>query len=344
MAVLAVLAVMVASGMIRRAVEARQREEAGQMERLGEAFRQAVAVAKEVPATNQAAWTSLVAAQLGTTGDLVGANRGGGPRILVYDPALNLGGLGPANLPFRQQANGTPNVVNPRLVIVSSLEPGWPAVALNTTVGFSNLWNRTDRLLPADWPTGWPADPENLFVQQVDLSDLFHQVTLNNVDGYSDAPYAVLTNRLGGVGFTNVITIGAAPVSTRVIHGTPLRLIYGDGTPQAMVLVTEPTSYAFEGGRWNRHASSGLNGAATCGPLGQYVEQFMNNSDWGVTLQGTDPASAVLGMFDTLWAGTDWARAGFEDQNGHSKWETPTGRFLYDIGPQLMFTTWDLIE
>ncbi|MCP5521626.1 MAG: type II secretion system protein [Verrucomicrobiales bacterium] len=343
-AVLTVLLMAVAGGMIRRMVEERQRAEAQRMEEIGGAFRRAVAADKQIPGTNRAAWSAAVAVQLGTAADLVESNRAGGGRILVYDPGFNVGGVGASGLPFRQQGAGVTNVLSPRLVIVSALEPGLPTAALNTQAGFSNLWNRADRQLPAGWPAGWPADPENLFVQRVDLSDLFHEITLNNVDGYSSAPYAVLTNRLSGTGYANAIPTNAPPVSTHLLHGTPLRLDYGDGTVQSMVFVTEAASYTFESGRWNRHALAGINGPTSCGLLGQYVEQFINHPDWGVTDIGTDPASAVLAMFDTLWGGTDWANAGFEDENGHSKWETPTARFLYDVAPQLMLTGEDLIE
>ena len=341
---LALLSVPMVDALIDRLAEARQREEALQMDRIGVGFRQAVLFAKQVPSTNQAEWSALVAAQIGITDDLVATNREGGARLLIYDPALGLGGLGVSGLPFRQQARGATNLTNARLVILSSLEPGAPGVALNTAAGFSNLWNRANRQLPAGWPTGWPRDPKNLFIQRVDLSDLFHEVTLNNVDGYSLAPFSVLTNRLGGVGFTNAIGVGGSPISTRIIHGTPLRLSHRDGTPQAIVLVTEPTSFTFEAGRWNRHAVAGVNGTNTCGLLGQYVEQFMHRANWPVTAIGTDPGSVVLARFDTLHGGIDWATAGFENENGHSKWEAPTARFLFDVAPQLMLSSWDLIE
>jgi hypothetical protein len=344
MAILTLLMLPMASNLIQRTAEARQREEAQRMEELGEALARSVAVDKVIPGTNQNAWTAAVSAQLGVAGGVIASNRAGGQRILVYDPAFNVGGVGAAGLPFRQQAAGVTNVFSPRAVVLSSLEAGNPPVSLNTPEGFSNLWNRVDRELPAGWPAGWPRDPENLFVERVDLSPFFHEITLNNVDGYQAAPYAFLTNSLSGAGFTNAIPTNALPVSTHLLTGTPLRLDYGDGTPQTVLMVNEAVSFTFEGGRWNRHAINGFNGSATCGLLGQYVEQFINHPGWGVTDIGTDAASVVLAMFDTLWGGTDWANAGFEEENGHSKWETPSGRFLFDVAPQLMLTSEDLIE
>ncbi len=342
--VLALLSVPVADALMQRLDASRQKDEARQMERIGAGLRRGVLVAKQVPSTNASSWSALAAAQIGITEDLVTFNRAGVARWLVYDPAFSLGGLGPSGLPFRQQSNGATNMTNARLVIISSLEPGAPAVDLNTVDGFSNLWNRAEGALPSGWTVGWPADPRNLVIQRVDLTDLFHEVTLSNVDGYSLAPFAVWTNRLGGVGFTNGIAVGSAPVSTRFIHGTPLLLHYRDGTPQATILVSEAASFVFEGGRWNRHTMTGRNGSSTCGLLGQYVEQFMYRANWTTTPNGTDPGSVILGMFDTLNGGIDWANAGFENENGNSKWEAPTARFLFDVTPQLMLGSWDLIE
>jgi type II secretory pathway pseudopilin PulG len=99
---LALLSVPMVDALIQRLAEARQREEARQMDRIGEGFRQAVLSAKQVPSTNQAEWSALVAAQIGITDDLVATNREGGARLLIYDPALGLGGLAVSGLPFRQ--------------------------------------------------------------------------------------------------------------------------------------------------------------------------------------------------------------------------------------------------
>lgn len=314
------------------------------MERISGAFRRAVATGKMIPSTNVAAWAPLVAGQLGSEESFVSTNGAGGQRIVVYDPGLNIGGVTRQSLPFRQGSNGVAAVSHPRLVIVSCLEPGWPSVPLTTEDGFNSLWNRRDRALPGQWPAGWPRDPADLFVQRVDLSDLFHEVTLNTVDGYVAAPYAFVGNHLGGANSTNTIAVGGSPVSTHLLHDTMLHLHYADGFPQALVLVTEPVSYTFEGGRWNRQAISGINGPAACGALGQYVEQFSTHPGWATTDLGTDPAAVVLGMFDVLWGGADWATAGFDAARDDAWWDTPAALFLYDAGPQLMLCSWDLID
>ncbi|MCP5526453.1 MAG: hypothetical protein H7A47_06545 [Verrucomicrobiales bacterium] len=342
--IISILAAAAVPSLIARLRGDLQRSEEWRMQRIGEAFRTAVIATKSVPSTNLLDWTTLVSAQLADSDEHVSETRAGVPRILVYDPALDLGGVGPEGLPVHQGGAGVSTLTNARMVIVSVLDAGWPTVALDTEEGFSNLWNRADHALPGNWPEGWPEDPDDLFIERVDLSGVFHEVVLNNLDGYRAAPYAFLTNQLGGVGFTNSIAIDGQPVVTRLIHGTPLRLDFAGGQPQSIQLVSEDVSYSYENGRWHRHPLAGVNGPGTCGLLGQYVEQFMNHPDWAVTDIGTDPASAVLAMFDTLWGGTDWALADFENENGNSKWETPTARFLYDVAPQLMLTCEDLID
>lgn len=343
LAILSILAAAMAPNVMKRIQESWRQDERRRMEQIGQAFTRVVTLHKTVPGTNLTSWASLVASELGVPEDLVWTNQAGTHRRLIYDPGLNIGGLAPGSLPFHQRAWGVTNVTNARLVILSALEAGYPNVALNTAAAFSNLWNRVEHRLPADWPTSWTQDPDNLFIQRVDLTALFHEVVLNNVDGYAAAPFSVLTNSLSGTGNSNVITVVGSPFATRLIHGTPLRLYYGTGQPQVVEIVAQDTSYAFEAGRWIRRPQSGVNGPTTCGQLGQWVEQFMNRADWGTTAIGTTPASVVLGMFDTLWGVADWGNAGFENENGHSKWEAPTARFLFDIAPQLVLSSEDLI-
>jgi hypothetical protein len=74
------------------------------------------------------------------------------------------------------------------------------------------------------------------------------------------------------------------------------------------------------------------------------VEAFINHPGWSPTDLGTTPESVVLGMFDILCGCRDWAEAGFENENGHSKWEAPTARFVFDVAPQLMLSSEDLID
>lgn len=344
LALISLVAMLAAPSTVRRVQERRRREEAQMMENISDAFRRVVILHKTVPSTQAVSWAGLVAAELSLPEDLVVTNGSGLPRLLIYDPALNIGGRSPASLPFNQQTGGATNLSSPRLVIISALSPCYPPLDLATTSAFSNLWNRGEHVFPADWPENNAVNPDDLIVQRLDLTPLFHEVVLNNVDGFADAPYAVLTNSLVGAGHSNYVGFGQAPLSTRLIHGTPLRLYYSDGIPQIVTIVSGDASFAFENGRWNRRAQSGLNGPTTCGVLGTLVELFMNRPDWGATALGTTPESVVLGMFDMLCGCKDWADAGFENENGHSKWEAPTARFVFDIAPQLMLSSQDLIN
>lgn len=343
LAVIACLAALGAENLVQRHLEKRRRTEAATMTRIAEAFERAVLLQKTLPSTNPASWAVMVASQLGLPVAMVRSNTAGSPRLIVYDPALNVGGRTPATLPFVQQAQGATNVVSPRLVLVSSLAPGYPNLDLTTPSAFSNLWHRADHELPKGWPAGAAADPDDIVIQRLDLSPRFHEVLLNNLDGYAVAPFAILTNALLGVGYSNVVAATNVPLATRYLHGTPLRLYYGNGQPQVVALITDPVSYTFEKGRWNRGAHLGINGPATCGTLGTLVELFTNRQDWSPTSLGTSPESVILGMYDMLLGCTDWSEAGFEMESGNSKWEPPTARFVYDAAPQLMLSLQDLI-
>lgn len=344
LAIIAILAGVVSINAVRKIEEEKRQAEAQTMERIGRAFEQVVIHYKSLPAATLASWAPQVASEMGVPIDLVWTNGVGTPRLLLYDPSLVVAGLTPASFPYHQQAQGATTLTNARLVILSSLQPGYPDVALNTAAAFSNLWNRVPHQLPAGWPADWAPDPDDLVIQRVDLSRLFHRVVLNNVDGWEAAQYVVLTNSLSGTNHYNALAVGSAPLATYLIHGTPIRLYYSSGLPQAMDVINADASYAFESGRWNRHPQDGLQGSTTCGPLGQWVERFMKRTDWP-GLNGTTPEAVVLGMYDMLWSMTDWANAGFEVGNGTAnKWEPPSARFVFDVAPQLIISSDNLIE
>jgi hypothetical protein len=343
LAIIAVMVAVTAPMVVTKVREQWRQSEAATMAEIGKAYQRVVALAKSVPSTNAAEWVPLVASEMGIPADGVWTNRAGAMRLLIYDPAMGINGLAPNQFPYQQGAIGTTNLVNARLVLVSGLQPAYPNVALHTADGFSNLWNRAAHQLPAGWPASWSSDPDDLVVERVDLTGLFHKVVLNNVDWLQTGLYAVLASSLSGSGYAAGVATSSS-VATRLIHGTPLRLYYGNGNVQAVEMVITDTSYSHEAGRWNRSPLTGVTGPSTCGPLGFWVEAFMRNTDWGVTANGTSPVSVVLSMFDTLCGTTDWTNTNFENENGHSKWEAPTGRFVFDVCPQLMLSSQDLID
>jgi len=343
---LVLLSLMVAAAtppLIQLIRESRRRTESRMMDRISEAFERAVTLNKCIPSTNPASWTPLVAAELSLPEDVVSTNGAGTARLVIFDPALNVGGVTTASLPYRQQASGAAGVANARVVLLSALQDSYPDVDFHSASGFSNLWQRAEHTLPGNWPAGWASEAGDLVLRRLDLGALFHEVVLNNLDPRSAAPFATLTNSLSGLGQTNSLASTNVPFTARFIHGTPLRLNLPDGRPQAVIMVTEPISFAFESGRWSRRVHTGVTGPATCGPLGSLVESFINHPGWGTTTQGTSAESVILGMFDMLCGCRDWADAGFENENGNSKWEAPTARFVFDVAPQLMLSSQDLI-
>ncbi len=343
MAILAIIIATAAPPLIRMLSESRRRSENRMMDRIADALQGAVLHFKTVPSTNPANWGPILAAELSLPKDVVTTNAAGVPRRIVFDPALNLAGLGPAQLPFHQQSQGASAVANVRLVILSALQPDYPALDLHSAEAFSNLWHCPDNRLPAGWPADWAADPGDLVIRRVDLGSLFHEVILSNLDPFQSAPFAILTNALSGSGSTNAVAITNLPFATRFLHGTPLRLLRPNASPQAVTFITESSSFAFEQGRWSRRVHAGVSGPTSCGVLGGLVELFLNHPGWTPTAQGTTPESVVLGMFDMLAGCKDWADTGFENENGHSKWEAPTARFVFDVAPQLMLSSEDLI-
>jgi type II secretory pathway pseudopilin PulG len=97
---------------------------------------------------------------------------------------------------------GTVAPTNARILIISSTKRG---LALPVTSGkaantaanrtrFDNIWNWSlnpfTKAPPTGWPAAWNGGGEHLHVQRIDLSSLFHHVTVSNPNFPTNIPFA----------------------------------------------------------------------------------------------------------------------------------------------------------
>src|SRR5205814_2149402 len=106
------------------------------------------------------------------------------PRAFLADPNLWIASAN-GQLPYTQTIAGTGTNVggmnlpglNLRLMILSSLSLSLPA-----TIDFNTTWATAEGSVPPGWPAAWSNRGDDLRIQRLDLTPLFHRVILNPND------------------------------------------------------------------------------------------------------------------------------------------------------------------
>src|ERR1043165_7301415 len=163
MTVIAILALALATVVIKHLDRLAAEKETTQLKTLAEGFRQGVIKTKIIP--NQAAWYSLIATNLGLHTNQVLLNDRRFARVFLIDPALRVGqGQWDAatnsdntltytqnqSPPGSQITDGFGNVIapySPRVMILSSLSVKLPTNIVSgvaSSATFSNIWNAAE--------------------------------------------------------------------------------------------------------------------------------------------------------------------------------------------------------
>ncbi|MDX8411713.1 MAG: type II secretion system protein [Mariprofundaceae bacterium] len=174
LAILAILSAVIAPNLIRQIDMAERDAEVEALHTLESGLRQYVRREKSIP--DAKAWVDAVASQINRPAAQVHANKRGLARILVYDGQLA------AKLPFQQSSRGFPNRPDRlRFMLIShlrqdieTLHPGGDLDSMGAGT-FDAVWNQQGQ--PAALSEGG-----DLLIQRIQLSDMFHMLTLNNND------------------------------------------------------------------------------------------------------------------------------------------------------------------
>jgi type II secretory pathway pseudopilin PulG len=323
MAILSLIALALVPLLLTELDRVAQQQEVTGLRRLAEGLEKHVARHHVVP--DQTTWAAAVSAAIGDSTERVLTNSRGQARRLIIDPTFGVGTNGTTRPPFTQSVLGSTAVTNPRYVILSSMGRPLPATLTSgfatTANAFEELWNLADGATPATW--AWGGNGGDLRIQRVNLTPLFHQVTLNN----SSALPALYS-----VNNSTPTTLPASPYTRYFLAGTVLGLHGVDATVQAKEVVTRSFSFAFEDGLWRGRLFAGLTtpGATTLtgADLEAAASSFLTAPKNPASAVTTDQVLAAMELY--LVAYNSWAAAGFP-VSGSTKTTVDTAQASLDV-------------
>lgn len=303
MAIAALLALAIVPMMLSELDRLALQQEETSLKRIAEGIEKYVVRNQILP--DQSAWGAAVSAAIGDATDRVLTNSRGQRRVLLIDPTFGIGPGGTNKPPYTQTASGSSAVSNPRYVIVSSMGRDLPATFVSgyaaTSTAFDEIWNLADGAAPASW--SWSGNGTDLRVQRVNLTPLFHQVTLNNA--------TALTGKYS-VNSSSPSVLPSTTFTTYLLAGTVLGLHGVDSSTQAKEMVTRSFSFSFEDGLWRGRLFAGTAAGSTTvtgADLEAAASSFLSAPN-NPTATAT-PAQVMAAVQTYLTAYNVWAAAGF---------------------------------
>jgi len=205
LAILAILAAALVPVLIKSTDQIVANQETAMLQVFNNALLRSVQRNRYVPGlTGATNWAYTLATELGMNVSDIYTNARHQPRFFLIDPNLSINGTNATylqNYGYLQDANGAPQPVSPRVIILSSLGRPFPASMVSgvpsVAADFSNLWNTADGQVPAatvSLLSGWNGAGSDLMIQRINLSPLFVQLTLNYYGSTSNAWFAIEPN------------------------------------------------------------------------------------------------------------------------------------------------------
>jgi type II secretory pathway pseudopilin PulG len=285
LAVMVLLSAAVAERVFHRLREEARKAEKTSLEGMAEALKSHILEARRIPAIEDL--DEFIAEELEVPVQRIRNNRPGFARVFLYDPAFKVGNDAPP--PYVQGVEGSKEPRNPRVLILSRLDGEVPDQR-----PFDTLWDTPEKTLPP----GWSGDAEDLFIQRIDLRELFHRVVLASTDGTAGAPYDIASSSV------QTISPGGRK-DLWILDGTPITFYYQNSELQAREFLRHDVSFAFEEGRWNRHAVYGSGGWHQ--PFGQLVDVFLSTPPAPDAANGVTPEAVITEFYNYLYHTGMWA-------------------------------------
>lgn len=253
---------------VERAVRTAERRS---LEVLAEGLSQYVERFHIIP--GNAEWTAALAQTIEEPLTRIAVNERGNARRLLIDP--NFWTTNSAALPYTQGPLGVARPLSPRLIILSSVGAPLPT----GSVPFQPLWDWVEQgVLPAGAPwTTWQENESQLFCERVYLGDLFHQITLQDIDGAGQGRYRV--NGQGEAENNNPVAPPSGLLNTFFLEGAELGLFAGTQAT-TLHIIREPQSFFFDRGAWR---SIAIDRQA---PVDPFLETVLSEfADWTLLYQ-----------------------------------------------------------
>lgn len=314
LAVIMILATLVFSATVRQLDQLEARKEDAALARLAEALTRSIQRTRSIPAATN--WVAAVAAELGADTAGVGLNPRNNARLLWVDPRFQIG-LNGGGLPYQQTitgsvvTNATGEVIpplNPRLILLSSLGPPFPAAVVTggtVATNFDALWDAAPETRPAVGPwSSWGGAGRDLRVQRVHLGPLFVRLLLHNHASPGPGRYAI-----DGLA-TNVVPNTPGGVNAFFIRGTVLDLLTHTNTLDARQILARDSSFMYNLGTWRATLYAP---PPITPPTLEYLAELFYRSPRNLNAGGTPPVTpgAVLDAMQAYMAAYQtWAAVG----------------------------------
>jgi hypothetical protein len=187
------------------------------------------------------------------------------------------------------------------MILVSAIaRPEPPVLDTSTGVPFDNVWSTPDGYKPSVWST-WTGKGEDLIVQRINVSPLFHRLVLVNRDTINAPSFTVDgTNRVS-------VPSGGAGWSRFYLDGTVVGLCDSSGTLRRRVVLTRDESLVFEGDMWSDYVVYEGSNEMLANEFADLAARFMDISWAPGAHQGADQQGAVVSIFNFLLVYTLWA-------------------------------------
>ncbi len=334
LSILTILASIAAGPVLTRLRGADQAAEAIAMSSLRTAFEKVVLERRLLPGTND--WVTLLAPELDRPAQSIFASKSGCPRLLIYRPGslIQPGATSEVQTAsgFAASTNGTD-----RVLLVGTLLGRFPTNFNPTSAGvFDSLWNTPPHQRPAGWSAADLSDPEDLQIARVDLRELMHRVTLNNLS-QSNAPL-----RLSVADDGNILVVQKQNPSQAwqrsFIHGTTLNLHDPVAAIARQEVITDDRTLYFGDDGWG---DASLQNKSISPQVAQYVHDFLNAS-FPDAENEQRPRAAIDELYRALWSYMDWSEGGFVE-GGNNKKQAPDAYVVRSTVARLNQGTLNLI-
>lgn len=315
LAVLAILAAIVLSALIRETDYRVARDESTTLAVLGNAFQDSVKRNAYIPAATN--WAQAIAAEAAMPVAGITNNPRHQPRLLLVDTG---GWFTNTTLPYTQTPSGTFNLpANARMIIASSLGAPLPSTLTNGPINatnFSALWNAAEGTtnFPTTGPwAGWGGRSDDVKLQRINLSPLFIALHLQTyAPGTPQGLYSIGTNTtLYAAPYRNDSN---PPPAAYYVQSTILKLYNETTNLDSTQIMNTDGSFLYQNGVWK---SSSAGGSLPAGvDISGVVLSFLNSVPNVNAANGPDQQRLVVqSMMNYMSNYIAWADGGFTDPN-----------------------------
>jgi prepilin-type N-terminal cleavage/methylation domain-containing protein len=274
LAVIGILAALLVPAVIREMDQAARTRDAAELNGMATALQSYIQRTGYIPGTNGTSnLVSVLATEMAVSSNQIALGSRNVARAFLINPNLWIAN---GQLPYTQSqaTNGTGTYItnngvsvavpgtNLQLMIISSLDVALPAI-----INFADAWTTPSGTVPLTW-TGWTGNSNDLQIQRVDFTHLFHRVILNPIDTNMYGSFALVSGT--NVSATNYY-VTTVLSNSWYLQGTAVRLCDTNNAThtnfmETMAVIQSDTSYVYENGTWHGQLSGyGANEPAAAG-------------------------------------------------------------------------------